>query len=54
LVWESGYQTFGTKCEQLTALLGETPGVSARSWVTARPTVYYEPMNLTEYAPSQK
>jgi mannosyltransferase len=54
LVWEAGYLTFGTKCEQLSVLLGQAPGVSDHGWVTARPAFYYEPMNLTEYAPSEK
>ena len=50
LVWEAGYQSFGTKCQQMTANLLETKGVAGHNWVINDPTKYYEPMNLTEYA----
>jgi uncharacterized membrane protein len=53
LVWQAGYQTFGTKCEELTILLGQPPGVNRRNWVTARPGLYYEPMSLSEYSISK-
>jgi hypothetical protein len=52
-VWESGYQTFGSKCELIAQGL-ETMTSGQRTWVTADPTKYYEPMNLSEYAPTTK
>ena len=53
LVWEAGYQTFGSKCEQIAeGLQAMTTG--QQTWVTADPKKYYEPMNLSEYAPTTK
>lgn len=49
LVWASGYQGYGTRCEQIATELLQAPGYGARTWVTQRPTKYYEPMDLTEY-----
>ncbi len=49
-VWASGYQGFSTRCEQIATELIQSPGWGGRTWVIERPTVYYEPMNLTEYA----
>jgi mannosyltransferase len=53
LVWQSMYQTFGVKCETIaTDLLNAATkaGGGGRNVVTARPRLYYEPMNLTEFA----
>jgi mannosyltransferase len=51
LVWQPGYQTYGVKCQVLaTTLLGQ-PTLGGHNWVTNNPGYYYEPMNLTEYAP---
>jgi mannosyltransferase len=50
LVWQPGYQTYGTKCEQITALLQENPDLSQRIWITSNGATYYEPMNLTEFS----
>lgn len=52
LVWAVGYQTFGTKCETLAGLLAASPGRDNHTWVTSAPTTFYEPMTLTEYAPT--
>ena len=52
LVWQPNYQTYGIKCEQLASILIQEPGVGGHNWVTNHPTRYYEPMNLTEFAPS--
>lgn len=49
VVWSSGYQGYGTRCEQIVEELLATPGYSAKTWVTEKPQTYYEPMNLTEY-----
>jgi hypothetical protein len=52
LVWAGGYQTFGVKCEQLaSALLSPQLHFGGHNWVINDPAHYYEPMNLTEYAP---
>jgi mannosyltransferase len=53
LVWEPMYQTFGVKCETIaTDLLNSATknGGGGRNVVTSHPMLYYEPMNLTEYA----
>jgi hypothetical protein len=52
LVWAQGYQAYGVKCEQIAAGLQATAGLATRSWVVLKPTKYYEPMNLTEFAPT--
>ena len=48
------YQTYGIKCETIaTDLPGPPPrrtAGAARNVVTSHPALYYEPMNLTEYA----
>ncbi len=55
LVWMSMYQTYGVKCETIASDLLSTAtknGGGGRNVVTAHPALYYEPMNLTEYATS--
>jgi mannosyltransferase len=51
LVWQPGYQTYGVKCQVLATTLLDQPTLGGHTWVTNSPTKYYEPMNLTEYAP---
>jgi mannosyltransferase len=52
LVWQPGYQTYGAKCQVLaTTLLSPQLTGGGHTWVTDSPSTYYEPMNLTEYAP---
>jgi hypothetical protein len=51
LVWEGGYRTLGTKCEQLRdGLLGLRPNFSEP--VRSQPNRYYEHENLERFAPS--
>ena len=53
LVWEPMYQTYGIKCETIATDLLDTAtknGGGGRNLVTSHPALYYEPMNLTEYA----
>ena len=53
LVWEPMYQTFGVKCETIaTDLLDSATrnGGGGRNVVTSHLMLFYEPMNLTEYA----
>jgi len=55
LVWEPMYQTYGVKCETIaTDLLASATkaGGGGRNVVTSHMALYYEPMNLTEYATS--
>jgi mannosyltransferase len=49
LVWASGYQGYGTRCEQIVDELLTTPGYIPKTWITEKSQTYYEPMNLTEY-----
>ena len=54
LVWEPGYQTYDSKCEELVNdLLGDHQ-FQAYQWVSSNGYEYYEPMDLTEYAPAPK
>jgi mannosyltransferase len=53
LVWEPMYQTYGVKCETIATDLLDVAtknGGGGRNVVTSHPALYYEPMNLTEYA----
>ncbi|HXW32899.1 MAG TPA: hypothetical protein VEJ21_07370, partial [Acidimicrobiales bacterium] len=49
LVWATGYQGYGTRCETIATELLQTPGYTGRTWVTQRPAKYYEPMDLIGY-----
>jgi hypothetical protein len=49
LVWASGYQGYGTRCESVATLLLESPGYGGHQWVTQRASKYYEPMDLTQF-----
>jgi len=51
LVWQPGYQTFGAKCQVLASTLLEDTKLGGHNWVINFPPAYYEPMNLTEFAP---
>jgi hypothetical protein len=55
LVWEPQYQTYGIKCETIASTLldaATSAGGGGRNVVSAQRYIYYEPMNLTEYATS--
>ncbi len=55
LVWQPMYQTYGIKCETIaTGLLATSTknGGGGRNVVTSHMALFYEPMNLTEYATS--
>ena len=52
-VWQPMYQTYSVKCETIATDLSNTAtknGGGARNIVTNSQKLYYEPMNLTEYA----
>ena len=52
LVWEPGYQTYGLQCGIMATALQAAPDRATSQPVTSNPVDYYEPMNLTEYAPT--
>ena len=55
LVWQPGYQTFGVKCESIATDLLNTStrnGGGGRNYVISHEALFYEPMNLTEFATS--
>jgi mannosyltransferase len=54
LVWEPGYATFGTRCETVVNTLLASPQYRGHQWVNSNGNRYYEPMELTEYAPASK
>ncbi|HMD46059.1 MAG TPA: glycosyltransferase family 39 protein [Acidimicrobiales bacterium] len=51
LAWAPNYEPFGTRCEQLATTLLDTPGWGGHQWVYLEPKHYYEPMELTQFAP---
>jgi len=51
LVWQPGYETYGAKCQVLAATLLGNDHLGGHNWVINNPSTYYEPMNLTEFAP---
>ena len=53
LVWQPEYQTYGIKCETIASDLIDAAtkaGGGGRNVVTNHMALFYEPMNLTEYA----
>ncbi len=52
LVSAPGYQGFSDKCQILAADLLQAPGYGGHQWVNSNPQRYYEPMGLTQFAPS--
>jgi mannosyltransferase len=52
LVWMSGYQTYGTKCEAIAASLSADRQVSAHVDVSPEAKNFYEPMELMSFAPT--
>ncbi len=53
LVWQPMYQTYGIRCETIASDLSQSAtkaGGGARNVVTNHIALYYEPMNLTEFA----
>ena len=50
LVWAPGYQTFGTKCSDLSSYLWTNAAVQGREWFSWGPQ-FYEPSQLDEFTP---
>lgn len=53
LVWAPGYQTLGTKCEQIVDGLQTDPNYQVHSLVVGNNAQYYQPMYLYEFVPTQ-
>lgn len=53
LVSAPGYTGFGADCTLMASDLASTPGYGAHTWVGFDPGEYYEPMNLTQFAPPE-
>jgi mannosyltransferase len=53
VVWFGGYQTFGTKCEQILQTLGYDKSLRSNTLLTGRPVQFYQPMGLVQYAPTK-
>jgi mannosyltransferase len=52
MVWQPGYQAYGIKCENIVRDLVANAKFTTRIWVVNHGVRYYEPMNLTEFAPA--
>ncbi len=51
LVWYSQYEEFGSRCQTIAASLAQDGTFGAKDWVFANNQRYYEPMQLTQFAP---
>ena len=53
VVWAPGYQTLGTKCEQIVETL-QAPGsgYTLHNLVTLNSTDFYQPMDLYQFTPT--
>jgi hypothetical protein len=52
VVWAPGYQTFGTKCEQIVDLLQTDPQYQVHSLVVINGAQFYQPMYLYQFVPT--
>ena len=53
LVWAPGYQTFGTKCEQIVDILQSDPHFQVHSLVVGNDAQFYQPMYLYQFVPTK-
>jgi mannosyltransferase len=53
VVWFGGYQTFGTRCEQILQTLGYDTKLHSTSLLTGHTAQFYQPMGLVQYAPTK-
>jgi len=53
LVWSTGYGTYKDTCGHLASALINLPGWGGHQWVNAHPKIYYQSMNLTQFAPPE-
>ena len=52
LVWAGGYQTLGTKCEQIVQTLQSNPSYHVQGLVTGDAKQFYQPMWLVRFTPA--
>ncbi|HWE70284.1 MAG TPA: glycosyltransferase family 39 protein [Acidimicrobiales bacterium] len=52
LVWAPGYQTLGSKCEQIVDTLQTDPNYQVHSLVVGNNAQFYQPMYLYEFVPT--
>ncbi len=53
LVWAPGYQTLGTKCEQIVDTLQSNPHYQVHSLVVGNDAQFYQPMYLYQFVPTK-
>ncbi len=53
VVWASGYQTFGGKCEQIVKTLQNDHTFRSTTLVRANGGPFYQPMSLTQLTPAK-
>ncbi len=53
VVWAPGYQTFGTKCQQVVESIQASPRYATAALVNGAPQRFYEPMWLDEFSPQR-
>ena len=53
VVWAPGYQTFGTKCQQVVESIQANPHYATAALVGGDAKVFYEPMWLDEFSPQR-
>jgi hypothetical protein len=51
LVWSPGYGSFKMMCQNLAWKFLHAQGWNGRDWVKAKPKVFYQSMNLTQFVP---
>jgi mannosyltransferase len=52
LVWASGYQTYGVKCEGIVQTLQANPAYHATEVVVGNPNSFYQPMWMVRFTPT--
>jgi mannosyltransferase len=52
VVWATGYQTFGTKCEGIIQTLNADPSYTSRVLVELNVNEFYQPMYLSQFSPA--
>ena len=53
VVWAPGYQSFGTKCEQIVDILQGDPRYQVHSLVVGNNVQFYQPMYLYQFVPTK-
>ena len=53
VVWDPGYQTFGTECERLVETVQGDPRYETKVVLNGRPTQFFQPMYLYQFTPTK-